>query len=1129
MRGDQEPEMNRPGTRARRLGRVAFIATLATWGAYAGPASAECVPNPASAGDAVSCTGTNPAGYSVPEGVNGVTVVVEEGASVSSLGDGIVVRDDSSVTNRGQIDVNGPSSAGVAGGNGAPGQAAQFENAIEGTVTVNSPGAFGFRVGSQTRTTNAGHIEVLGDESIGIETQNTSGVVHSGTLSVAGSEAAGIVGRNGVAVEGSGAIDVSGTGATGIAVGRGSQIIYEGNLTLSGVDAQGLLGDTNARVENALDGAITIEAGASGAAGLVGGNASERVVNAGSIVSSAPASVGIDVGNDSALGLNTGTMTFSAEDSVGLRGGERALIVNELGASLQMDGQANIGLEAAGGGENINAGSLLLTGADARGLVGADGSAQVPTLFANESEGEINAQGARAVGIDFGAFAQGDNAGHLTVQGEDSIGIRAGTDSIVRNSGVVGVAGAGSIGISVGAHSDALQSSFINVAESASEAGGSLVSNDPAAGALVLMGESAPGAESRVENQRGASILADLTDLADPARAIAIQGSGGDDAVVNAGLIRGKVLLGDGDDRYVAEPGGQIVDLGQASLDGGTGSDTIELTASAAEVGTFDASGIQNFESIRVTSGQWQLTAPATASTPVVVARDGILRVAQPTTINGSYAHAPPPLVPQPGDPEPTLRTLLSAETASTEGNPAAPPLLQTTGVATLSDGVLDVVVGGGFRGQAEFTLLRADGGLVDEFNRVLLNPDPDLSVGEPVYSADEVRISVSVTGYSDNQWAMSQAITGLSGSGVDPELQGLIDQVETLEFRSYLNAMNELSPEAYDAQAQATFELGNRFVQLMLERPRFCLARPGEDNRDPHTGIPCRAHEFEPWLTTYGQFSHRNGGADHVSYDDNAGGLVLGFDRRFGENWLITATVGTAYDSVQVEGVGPGNFETLDLGLYAGFNRGPVRLEGVVSYGHSWQERSRNVAIGDFVGRTTGRYDIDRIGVRAEVEYGIERGALRIAPLLSLDYTTLLQSEVRESGGGAAALTLPSRDDTARTLRVGVDLTTTLHKTDYWTQLLENADGVWRPVLAVRWRQPLGDLSRSVSARFSAAPSELFSVEGDDRGEGFELGAGIDWTPLVADRLTFSLRYDGFVWEDIGTHAITGRIRLTF
>ena len=93
-------------------------------------------------------------------------------------------------------------------------------------------------------------------------------------------------------------------------------------------------------VENAPDGEIAIEATASGAVGLVGGNASESVVNAGSIVSSAPASVGIEVGSDSRLGHNTGSMTFSADDSVGIRGGERALIVNELGASLQMDGRS---------------------------------------------------------------------------------------------------------------------------------------------------------------------------------------------------------------------------------------------------------------------------------------------------------------------------------------------------------------------------------------------------------------------------------------------------------------------------------------------------------------------------------------------------------------------------------------------------------------------------------------------------------------------------------------------------------------------------------------------------------------------------------------------------------------------
>jgi hypothetical protein len=32
-----------------------------------------------------------------------------------------------------------------------------------------------------------------------------------------------------------------------------------------------------------------------------------------------------------------------------------------------------------------------------------------------------------------------------------------------------------------------------------------------------------------------------------------------------------------------------------------------------------------------------------------------------------------------------------------------------------------------------------------------------------------------------------------------------------------------------------------------------------------------------------------------------------------------------------------------------------------------------------------------------------------------------------------------------------------------------------------------------------------------------------------VADRLTFTLRYDGFLWKDTTVNAVTGRVRLSF
>ncbi|MCS5636087.1 MAG: autotransporter domain-containing protein, partial [Myxococcota bacterium] len=636
-----------------------------------------------------------------------------------------------------------------------------------------------------------------------------------------------------------------------------------------------------------------------------------------------------------------------------------------------------------------------------------------------------------------------------------------------------------------------------------------------------------PDTESRVENRLDALIGFDPASFALEEIGVAILGSDGDDIVMNAGLIRGQVKLGKGDDRYLVEPGGRLDALGDAVIDGkelaaDTDINTVELTAGAGGLGEFDASRIRNFESIRVTSGQWQLAGQTTSATDVVVDRAGTLSVSRPTTINGNYSHvANPNPFPQPGDPEPTLQLLLGFETESA-------PVLTVEGTAALDHGVLELVVAGGFLGEASFILLQADDPLDGAFDRIVLPDNPNFVFTDPVYSANQIDFLINVSGYSDNQFAVSQAITKLSGTGIDPSLQALIDQVESLDFDSYLAAMDALSPEAYDAHAQARFELGERFVRLMLERPRLCP--PGlADAVRKAGGNTCRERILEPWVASYGQFGHRSGGADHISTEDDGGGIVLGFDRRVDEGLLVSATVGSAYDSISVKGVGPGDFKTLDLGLYAGYTRGGLRLEGVASYGHGWHELYRNISVGDFSGQAVGRYDMERLGLRARVEYALSRGPLVVSPMLSLDYTALLQSEVNEIGAGPGALSLPSRNDTARTLRVGFDATTALEKKGYWTEMLEYADGVWRPTLSLRWRQPLGETNPAIPAAFSVAPSDPFDVFGDDSGEGFEVGVGLAWTPLVADRLTFTLRYDGFLWQGVSSNSFTGRVRFSF
>ena len=68
------------------------------------PASAACVPDPASSGDTVTCSDSTPGGFQAGAGVDNLTVNVQAGATVSvAPGVAISVNDFNAITNQGTI------------------------------------------------------------------------------------------------------------------------------------------------------------------------------------------------------------------------------------------------------------------------------------------------------------------------------------------------------------------------------------------------------------------------------------------------------------------------------------------------------------------------------------------------------------------------------------------------------------------------------------------------------------------------------------------------------------------------------------------------------------------------------------------------------------------------------------------------------------------------------------------------------------------------------------------------------------------------------------------------------------------------------------------------------------------
>ena len=103
-----------------------------------------------------------------------------------------------------------------------------------------------------------------------------------------------------------------------------------------------------------------------------------------------------------------------------------------------------------------------------------------------------------------------------------------------------------------------------------------------------------------------------------------------------------------------------------------------------------------------------------------------------------------------------------------------------------------------------------------------------------------------------------------------------------------------------------------------------------------------------------------------------------------------------------------------------------------------------------------------------------------------------------------------------------------TLVKWAYFGDLLEWADGVWRPEVHASWRQVWNDHDRALSSRLDGAPSGAprFRTETEDAEIGADFGASVIFQPY-GTRNTIELGYEGFVGDGSMSHAAMLRFRM--
>ena len=372
-------------------------------------------------GTTVSCTGAT-VNQNTPNGYGdgsqtGITVNVQQAASVTGTNNGIFLGNNNSVNNLGTV--TGNTLAGIF---------------INGTGSVTSSGSVtGVNEGIFIRggtVTNSGAVTATGFDTKGVFIDGAGTATNSGSVTVSGADGAGIVVIGTGSVTNSGSVTVGGGGfGEGIFVNGAGSVTNSGSVTVSGADGEGIFINGTGSVTNS--GSVSLTGGGFGEGIFVNGNGS--VTNSGSVTLT-----GLTTGGEAIFVNGAGSVTNSGSVTLSGAGFGEGIFVNGNGSvansgSVTLTGGTTGGeaIFVNGNGSVTNSGAVAITGTGFNQGITINGAGSVT------NSGSVN-----AAGIGFGIKING--AGSVTNSGSVVGGTGVfinGTSSILNTGTIVGTAG----------------------------------------------------------------------------------------------------------------------------------------------------------------------------------------------------------------------------------------------------------------------------------------------------------------------------------------------------------------------------------------------------------------------------------------------------------------------------------------------------------------------------------------------------------------------------------------------------------------------------------------------------------------------------------------------------------------
>jgi uncharacterized protein with beta-barrel porin domain len=462
--------------------------------------------------------------------------------------------------------------------------------------------------------------------------------------------------------------------------------------------------------------------------------------------------------------------------------------------------------------------------------------------------------------------------------------------------------------------------------------------------------------------------------------------------------------------------------------------------------------------------------------------------------------------------------------------NPSTSSLAKVTGSATLGGATVDVAFAPGTYTTSKYTILTASGGLSGTFAPTATGTNLPNFKTSLSYDANNVFLNLTASlssgaSLNPNQQNVSNVINGFfnSGGALPPAFASLF----ALAGPNLANALSLASGEVATGAQQSSQQLMTQFLGLLGDPFTHGFGSTGtasgtnsfasEDAALSPEAASAYAAAFKTlapgtafdqrwsvWASAYGGTNRTDGnplvGSSRATTD--TGGVAVGHEYRVTPDTVLGFAMGGGGSAWRLDGgLGSGNNDALQAGVYAKTRSGPLYVTAALAFAEQWISTNRTAFDLD---NLTARYNAETYGGRIEAGYRVA-----VMPSLTLipygaaqaqSFNSPAYAELDQSGGPAA---LNFAKQTANDERVEIG-----ERIEYVAATSSDSVLLLRGKLAYAhdW---VGD--PSLVAAFQALPGTPFAVTGATPAQNSGLASG------------------GFEWRSAGGLALIGKFDSEF